>query len=119
MIYLHLLGTVLQNQMCQARQMLPSTCCKNSKCLDMLMDSKLTTALSRTEMNYVLKNNLFCRFQQISHYSCVPLIRSESNITFIRNKVHHIQIYSHNQLCQHLILCKLYAPILFCWLCIT
>ena len=44
-IYLHLLGRVLQNQMCQGHQTLPSTCCNKSKCLNMVVDSSYKCTL--------------------------------------------------------------------------
>jgi hypothetical protein len=44
-IYLHLLGRVLQNQMCQGHQMLPSTCCNKSKCLNTVLESSYKCTL--------------------------------------------------------------------------
>lgn len=44
-IYLHLLGRVLQNQMCQEHQKLPSTCCNKSKGLNMVVDSSYKCTL--------------------------------------------------------------------------
>jgi len=44
-IYLHLLSRVLQNQMCQGHQMLPSTCCNKSKCLNTVLESSYKCTL--------------------------------------------------------------------------
>jgi hypothetical protein len=58
-IYLHLLGRVLQNQMCQGHQMLPSTCCNVRVSVLICWWISVTNALPRTEINYTHRNN-FC-----------------------------------------------------------